>query len=182
MPSNPPTVADLDAEVTGRCGLVLHDAGLFLRALDSAMQAVTPVVRQGLRKGFKCVGYTPSDPLILADADILNLSTFALERVVDEAELFSLQQCRLGWWRVTQRHQEPLSSAVTSSGWLIDELRGVKDRISELKAMCEKPYLEPTDQIVVAPGRPRFGYGFVHRSFPDPACFDGFGPWGGFFP
>ena len=152
MPSNPPTVADLEAAVVELCGLVLADAGLFLRALDGGdpTKPITPVVRAGLVKGALAVGWTLLDPTRIQDADLVGMSGFAIDRVTDEAELFSLQQCLLGWWRVTQKEQEPLSSAVVASGWRLDQKRGVKDRVSELKAICDEPYREPTDPTVVA--------------------------------
>lgn len=175
MPSNPPTVEDLDAEVTERCGIVLSDAGLFLRALVDGV-AVSPVVRVGLRKGAHAVGFTLLDPSTLQDPDVVGMSGFALERVKDEAELYSLQQCLLGWWRVTQKEQEALSSAVVSSGWRLDQKRGVKDRVSELKAICDEPYREPTDPTVVA-NRSDFVEG--QRNPFDSPYYPGAYRWGG---
>lgn len=161
MPSNPPTVEDLDAEVTGRCGLVLHDAGLFLRALDgsSPPAAISPVVRRGLMEGFIAVGATPLDPLVLADPDVAALSAQALKRVVDVAEMFSLEQCLLGWWRVTQEEQPALSPTPMAGGWRVDEKNGVKNRVSELKAICGEPYREQTAQVVAG------HRDFVHPGF-----------------
>lgn len=180
MPSNPPTVIDLDAEVTDICGLILADAGLFLRALDEVdpTKPITPVVRRGLRKGALAVSWTLLDPSKLQDADLVGMSGFALQRVKDEAELYSFQQCLAGWYRVTQKEQEALSSAVVSSGWRLDQKRGVKDRVSELKVICDEPYREPTDPTVVANRsddmdghRNPFG----DRCHPYPGCYR----WGG---
>lgn len=145
MPSNPPAVADLEAEVATECGLMLADTGLYLRSPD----ATTPAIRIGLRKGAKAVMLTLTDPLALADSDVAVLSGFAIERVLDEAKLHALQWVLLNWHRATMRHQEPLSSTPVISGYLVDEKRAVKDRVSELKAICDEPYREPSDPTVV---------------------------------
>jgi hypothetical protein len=147
----PPTVADLDDEVTDNCGLVLHDAGLFLRALDSdnPPNKITPVVRRGLMKGYLAVGATPASPLILADSDLTGLSAFAIKRVLDVAEMYSFQRCLAGWYRVTREHQEPLSVNPMAGGWLLEERTAVKDRVRDLKIICDVPYREPTDPAVV---------------------------------
>lgn len=179
MPSNPPTVEDLDAELTEICGLVLADAGLFLRALDNAdpTKPITPTIRRGLRKGALAVGWTLLDPSTVQDADIVGMSGFALQRVKDEAELYSLQQCLLGWWRVTQQEQQALTAEPMQGGWRLDQKRGVKDRVSELKAICDEPYREPTDPTVVANRsdtedglRNPYGHG----------CYPGSLGWGGY--
>jgi hypothetical protein len=146
MPSNPPVVADLEAEVAVECGLMLADVGLYLRSPD----ATTPAIRIGLRKGAKAVGMTISNPLVLQDSDVARLSTFAVERVMDEARLHSLQWVLLNWHRATQAHQEPLSATSVVSGYLVDEKRGIQARVAELKAICSEPYREPSDEVIVA--------------------------------
>lgn len=179
MPSNPPTVIDLDAEVTEICGIILADAGLFLRALDDGdpTKPITPVVRRGLRKGALAVGWTLQDPSTLQDGDIVGMSGFALQRLKEEAELYAFQQCLAGWYRVNQKFQEPLEQDVARGGWANEEKQDVKARVSELKSDLSEPYREPTDPAVVANrsddadgNRNPFGHG----------CYPGSNRWGGY--
>lgn len=139
-----PVLVDLVTEVAGRCGLLLAEAGVYLLAPDGS----TPCIIQGIRRGMKAVALTLNDPQIPADADVANLSTFAIERVIDEAEWFSLNRALLSWWRVAQKEQEAVSSSVVSSGWRLEQKRAVKDRTADLKALCMNPYREPTDTMV----------------------------------
>lgn len=141
-----PTVADLIAEVATECGLMLADVGLYLRNPDGT----TPAIMIGLRKGARAVTLTLIDPMVVADADLVNLSGFALERVLDEAKLHALQWVLLNWFRATTKHQQALSSTPMSSGYLMDERMGVKTRVGELRDICERPYREPSDPMVVA--------------------------------
>ena len=162
MPSNPPLVSDLEAEVNERCGLLLAEAGEYLLGPADAGTglATTPAIREGLRRGCKAVGLTLANGLVLADADAAQLTTHAVERVMDEAELFALARALLMWWRVAQVDQEAVSSSVVASGWRVDQKAAVKARVGELKAICAVPYREPTDPTVVmnrdqcVPGQP----------------------------
>src|ERR1700761_2454875 len=128
MPSNPPVVLDLVAETMANCAVHLPNAGQALLDADGS----PTVVLRGIRKGFKAVCCTIANPLVIQDSDVANLSTFALERVLDEAELFCLKMVLSYWHMVTMKHQEALSPAVVASGWLVDAKRAVKDRVSEL--------------------------------------------------
>lgn len=149
MPSNPPIVTDLVAEILERCAPHLATSGQVL--LDA--QGSPSVVLRGLRKGFEACCYTTAAPMAIQDQDVATLTRAALERVLDEAELFSLQRVLSLWHMATMKHQEAMSSAVVASGWLVDARRGVKDRVSELKATCGVPFREPTDTVVVSNSR-----------------------------
>ncbi len=101
------------------------------------------------------------------------MSSFAIERVLDEAKLHSGQWILMYWSRATRKHQEPLSSTPVISGFLVDERRGIKDRVAELKAICDVPYREPVDHAVVldAHGRhyaPTPAQGTPTDPIPDP--------------
>lgn len=145
MPSNPPTVADLEQVVAYRCGAVLQEVGTYLTSPDGT----TPSIREGLRRGCKAVVLTISNPLVLADSDTANLSGFATERVIDEAELFAMEEALVNWWRLCKKHMEAVSATPILSGWLVELKQSVKNRISQLKAICDEPYREPSDPMVV---------------------------------
>lgn len=144
MPSNPPLVADLANEVSQRCGLMLDEVNIYLGGDLSAP------IQQGLRVGCKKVMLTLANHLVLQDSDVANLSTFAVERVETEAELFALQWAMKNWYRAVRNHQAAVSSDVVASGWLRELKMGIRDHISSLKAICDEPYREPSDLVVVA--------------------------------
>jgi len=50
---------------------------------------------------------TLANPLVLQDSDVAFLSTFGVERVEDEAEMFALQRALAYWWRVAMKDQKP---------------------------------------------------------------------------
>jgi hypothetical protein len=144
MPSNPPVVADLVAEVNERCALNLADAGQYLPG------GLSPSILEGLRRGCKAVMLTLANPLVLQDSDVAFLSTFGVERVEDEAEMFALQRALAYWWRVAMKDQKPVSSERVEGGWRLEQKACVRARVAELKLICDVPYREPSDQIVVA--------------------------------
>jgi len=141
-------VADLESEVSARCGLLLDAAGLFARAADGSI----PVIRQGLRIGAKAVGLALASPLVLADSDLAALSSFGAERVMDEAEWHALKLALAGWWRASQAHQEAVSSVAVVSGWARDQKAAVVTRVGQLDAICKVPYREPVGDVVVMNG------------------------------
>jgi hypothetical protein len=145
MPSNPPLVADLQVEVATRCAPLLVETGVYLPQADGTL----PVIRVGLRLGCKAVMLTLANPLVLQDSDVAVLSSFAIERVEDEAELYALQQGLMQFWRSAQRDMEAFSAQPVSSGWKFELRRAIQVRISELKSICDKPYREPSDPTVV---------------------------------
>jgi hypothetical protein len=161
-----PTIAALTKEVAEECGLLLADAGVYLTADDGS----TPAISQGIRRGLKAVRQTPADPLVPADSDLLGLSTYAVERVLDEAKLHALQIGHLQLYRAAQADQEPFSAEAVSSGWRMTQLRLVERRISELKAVCDTAYREPGVEFTIA-----------HRYHDDPArrpfVLDAACPW-----
>lgn len=184
MPSNPPTVADLEAEVAGQCGVALADAGVYLRAVEQGGMPITPAIRQGLRKGAHCVGLCLANPLVLADADVAVLSGFQLERVMTEGRLFALKLAHAHWHRAVQKEGQPaLAPAAMQGGWLMEEKRNLEKTISELNAICSRPYREPGDPIVVGNAHP--GFPGVSGTFITPDNEGGidttagpYGPWG----
>lgn len=184
MPTSPPTVANLVEVVSHRCGAILQEVGLY----SAGTNWDTPVILAGLRQGAKCVGFTIASPLSLADSDAAGLSTFAVERVLDEAELFALEQALLNWWRALKKHSEAMSSTLMLSGWLVELKNAVRNRVSQLKAMTAEPYREPSDPSVVVG---RFGETFptvapgqipvaVSPFYTGPAFADG-RIWGAYF-
>jgi hypothetical protein len=140
-----PVLADLVAGVATRCGLLLAEAGVYLDGPAGS----SPAILEGIRRGFKAVGVTLNDPLVPADADVLNLSSFAIERVEDEAERFALHRAAMNWWRVARMDQDPVSATPIASGWRLEQKRAVKERLAELASICDQPYREPTAQVVV---------------------------------
>jgi hypothetical protein len=168
-----PTIADLTAEVAQEVALLMADAGVYLTAPDGS----TPAIAQGLRRGCKAVALTPADPLVLADSDVALLSTYAVERVIDEAKLFALKRARLYLYRAAQVEQEPVSPNVVASGWRLEQSRAISARISELKAICDVPYREPSSEFSVD-HRPRFDPAsrpsIIDACYPDD-CGYGFG-------
>jgi hypothetical protein len=145
----PPTVGNLQDEVASRIGVVLQDVGLF-RLVVPVYSSIgdTPVILQGLRKGVKAVGLTPANALSLADTDIANLSVFGVERVMDEAELYGLERALAYFFRAMQRGQPEFSAQPMQGGWRMEQRNDVRVRISELKAVCDVPYREPSDPTV----------------------------------
>lgn len=173
MPSTPPIVLDLENEVADRIGLLLDAAGLFARAADGTI----PLIRAGLRIGAKAVSLTLANAMVIADADVALLSSFAIERVMDEAEWHSLKIALAGWWRVTQHDQKAVSSAVVASGWRLDQKRAVKDRVAQLEAICREPYREPVDPASVVDGR---GCPVPPTGSPPQPAYDRYAP--GYYP
>lgn len=145
-----PTIAALTGEVAQECGLLLADAGAYLTAADGS----SPAIAQGIRRGLKAVRLTPADPLVPADSDLLGLSPYAVERVLDEAKLHALQLAHLQFYRAAQSEQEPFSPEVVSSGWRMTQLRLIERRISELKAICDVAYREPGVEFAIGHRHP----------------------------
>jgi hypothetical protein len=161
MPSNPPVVADLADLVSQRCGLLLDSAGLYLPG-----GASLPIV-QGLVKGCKAVCRSLANPIVLQDSDVASLTSFAIDRVLDEAELFALEWTLSQWWRIAKKHQEAVSAMPNVGGWLREQKDAIRNQVSTLKGRCEEPYREPTSEVVVAHnhnhnhhhhGSPGYGY------------------------
>lgn len=184
MPSNPPTVADLEAEVAGQCGVALADAGVYLRAVDQGGMPITPAIRQGMRDGALSVGLYLPNPLVLTDADVAVLSGWQIRRVKFEGMRFALRQAHQHWHRAVQKEGQPaLAPAAMQGGWLMEEKRNIEKTISELNAICSQPYREPGDPIVVGNAHP--GFPGVSDTFLTPDNSDGvdttagpYGPWG----
>jgi hypothetical protein len=164
-----PTLDDIKAEVDARCALMLADAGVYLLASGGS----TPLIDQGIERGFNAVRFTLASPPTPTDADVALLSAYARQRVTDEATLFALEYATFNWWRVAQKDQEAYSSNVVSSGWRMDQKRALDRHVSMLKATCEAPYREPSSDVLISN---------VHRHDRDPACWPvGFGygwDWG----
>lgn len=175
MPSNPPTIADLEQDVATECGLLLAEAGVYLLAIDTASGLPTsPVIRKGLRMGCKCVGLTLANSLVVTDADVVGLSTFASERVVMEATLYSLEQALLNWWKVGKAdEQEKYSPTPVASGWRAQQKQSIVTRIGELKGDTAEPYREPTDPVVVMGGTASRPDEFGRYPFPYGYCEGG---------
>jgi hypothetical protein len=173
MPSNPPTVADLEAEVASRCAVALAEAGVYLRASDAG-GSFTPAIRQGLRRGAKDVGLYLANPLTLTDADVARLSPFALEWVIDWGERSGLEMALAHWFRAVQKYQEALAPAPMAGGWLMEEKQNVRARIAELRGLLAGPYREPADPIVVA--NP-FRCSLPGLAYYPPPCPDAPGAW-----
>lgn len=161
------TVAALCAELTDRCALVLGDVGLFLDVVvpataTSAQSATTQVFLQGLRRGLKAVGMITFDPLVVMDGDVVNLSRFALERVLDEAERVALARVLMNWHQAMKSDDVPAQApAPGGGGWREQEQRQVRARLAELDEACRVPYLEPGPLIEVN----------VPQIYDPPACF-----------
>ena len=150
MPSNPPTVADLEAEVAWRCAVPLAEAGVYLRAVDNGGLPFTPAIRQGFRKGaVEDIRIGLAAPMAFTDADAANLSPYAVERVLDWGELFGLQMALLHWHRAIQKYQElAVSTTPEPGGWLMEEKRNTRERVGELKSILATPFREPSDSFV----------------------------------
>jgi uncharacterized protein (DUF2126 family) len=150
--ANPPTVADLEGQVAARCAVPLADAGVYLTGASDAGAAITPAIREGIRRGVARVGMLLADPSAPSDAEVGALSSFALERVRDEAERFALRRA-LGYrHRSLQAHVEPLEPGRMDGGWLAEEWRAVRERVLELDRDCAGEYREPGDSLEVGGG------------------------------
>jgi hypothetical protein len=144
--STPATVAAMQAEVKSRCGRLLQDAGLW--DPDPSTGLATVAVR-GLRKGVKSIGVLAADALTLADADVAGLSPWAAERVLDEAVLYCLEEVLFNWYRVVQVHMAPVEANPHLGGWLAEEKQSVRNRVSELREACSRPFSDPGGPVEV---------------------------------
>jgi hypothetical protein len=142
----PVTVAELEEAVAWRCGQLLRDVG---RYLDGAA-GTTRAIREGLRRGAKAVGFATASPLALADADILNLSGFAAERVLDVAELHSLRIVLLRWPEaLTTAGVEPTVDRENyRNGTAWEQQKAVRERVRDLEQIVAEPYCDPTEEPI----------------------------------
>lgn len=175
-PSNPPTLADFDSELSDRIAREVGDVGLYLDGPDGTTKAF----RAGLRVGLKAVAVGTASPLDVTDADVANLTTFASERVLDEAARFALRLVLQNWYRAARSADVDAIAKVddTRGGWLYEHRQGVKEALAALDAACSKPYREPSSPLEVGDIIP--GPGFPAGCQPPPGCYPApaYFPWG----
>lgn len=157
----PPTLPPIVADVLAEAGLTLHDVGLYLDGPNGATRAAMA----GIRKGLVAVSVAPADPFNLADADVAGLSSFALERVRDEAVLHALRVALQRWdLALATAGLAPLAKADEANGGTAQERKRLTQaRVAELAAACQAPYREPSEQFVRAEAEPPGSYPYPGR-------------------
>ncbi len=155
-----PTAAQMLGELTVRCAVQVRDVGLFLDSVQDGMTPATTtlVFHQGLRSGLVAVSmFASADPVFVLDADLANVTPFARQRVLDEAERFVLRRVLLNWFRAERDSGRPAMQATVDarSGYLDTEKRSIQARVAELNEACAAVFREPAGSIVVNEREPQ---------------------------
>jgi hypothetical protein len=96
------TVALIEAELLARLGPYLRRVGLDGTAADGKNSALRGPIR-----GAVCsLGLPTSDPIAVVDSDVAGVAGFALERLLDVAEMKALETCWGNWPEVDQQAGE----------------------------------------------------------------------------
>lgn len=147
------TVAQLAIELDRRAALILDDAGLYQGADGELLRPLHEAALAGLA----AVVVAPHQADRVTDDDLAGLSSWAYERVKDEAERFLLNRALLNWHRVLRdKDNVPAQAKVedTAGGYRAAEKAAIRERIADLNLALAAPYREPGPALVVAPDEP----------------------------
>lgn len=125
----PLTVAAIEAELLILVGPYLRRVGLDGTTADGTNVAL----RGPIRRAVLTLGLTTAGPVAVVDADVAAVAGFALEKLLDVAELKALEMCWGNWPEVDQ-------SAEGTSQSLSQLADRLERRIKALMERTVKPY------------------------------------------
>ena len=136
----PLTVAAIEAELLILVGPYLRRVGLDGTTADGTNVAL----RGPIRRAVLTLGLTTAGPVAVVDADVAAVAGFALEKLLDVAELKALEMCWGNWPEVDQ-------SAEGTSQSLSQLADRLERRIKSLMERTVKPY-GPAAESGLIPG------------------------------
>ncbi len=122
------TVALIEAELLVRLGPYLKRVGLDGTAADGTNAAL----RGPIRGAVWSLGLATADPIAVADADVAGVEGFALERILDVAELKALETCWGNWPEVDQQAGEESQNLSQLADRIERRIRFLSDRTARL--------------------------------------------------
>ncbi len=151
----PLTVAAIEAELLILVGPYLRRVGLDGTTADGTNVAL----RGPIRRAVLTLGLTTAGPVAVVDADVAAVAGFALEKLLDVAELKALEMCWGNWPEVDQ-------SAEGTSQSLSQLADRLERRIEALMERVVKPY-GPAAESGLIPGPS--AHGLIRAGRRDPA-------------
>ncbi len=146
------TVASIEAELLVRLGPYLGKVGLPTTSDGSNL-----ALRGPIRAAALALGLTPADPLGVADPDVAATAGFALEMLLDAAELKVLEICWGNW----PEYDQSAGAESQQFSQLADRL---ERRITALTARLKEPYV-PIAASGLNPGPS--AHGLIRAGRPD---------------
>ena len=121
------TVALIEAELLVRLGPYLKRVGLDGTAADGTNAAL----RGPIRGAVWWLDRATADPIAVVDADVAGVAGFALERLLDVAELKALEICWGNWPEVDQQAGEERQDLSQLADRLERRIKALTERITK---------------------------------------------------